>query len=105
MLILDNCDDILIGSSRDKFANLVYSLLNQSRFNLHVIIVSMEKLFLLNSFKHWTVANLSLSASINFLNQLVIPAIDKSYLIAVAKLVEGNPLALKIIGKLLDLLG
>ena len=63
LLILDNCDDILNGSSRDDFVNLIYSLLNhdQSQFNLHVIVVSMEKLFLLNSFKHWTVKNLSIT--------------------------------------------
>ena len=66
----------------------------------------MEKLVLSKfTFKHWTVANLSLSASVNFLNQLIIPVIDESYLIAVAELVEGNPLALKIIGRLLDLYG
>ena len=46
-----------------------------------------------------------MSASVYFLDQLVMPAIDTSYLEAVAELVEGNPLALKIVGKLLNLHG
>ena len=104
LLILDNCDDILVSSSRDSFVDLVYSLISHSH-NLHVIIVSMKKLFLLNSFKYLTVANLSLSASISFLDQLITPVIDNSYMRAVSESVEGNPLALKIIGKLLDFHG
>ena len=104
LLILDNCDDILVSSSRDSFVDLVYSLISRS-YNLHVIIVSMKRLFLLNSFKHLTVANLSLSASISFLDQLITPMIDNSYMRAVSESVEGNPLALKIIGKLLDFHG
>ena len=103
VLILDNCDDILVSTSRDDFIGLIYSLIGQSQ--LHVIIVSTQKLILLESFHYWIVSNLSVSASVYFLDQLIIPAIDTSYLVAVAELVEGNPLALKIVGKLLNLHG
>ena len=103
VLILDNCDDILVSASRDNFINLIYSLIGQSQ--LHVIIVSTQKLILLESFRYWIVSNLSVSASVYFLDQLVMPVIDTSYLVVVAELVEGNPLALKIVGKLLNLHG
>ena len=103
LLILDNCDDILVSASRDDFIGLIYSLIGQSQ--LHVTIVSTQKLILLESFRYWIVSNLSVSASVYFLDQLVIPAIDTSYLVAVAELVEGNPLALKIVGNLLNLHG
>ena len=105
LLILDNCDDILVSTARDDFIGLIYSLIGQSQLN--VIIVSTQKLILLESFHYWKVSNLSLSASVYFLDQLVMPAIDTvtSYLVAVAELVEGNPLALKIVGKLLNLHG
>ena len=103
VLILDNCDDILVSASRDNFINLIYSLIGQSQ--LHVIIVSTQKLILLESFRYWIVSNLSVSASVYFLDQLVMPVINSSYLVAVAELVEGYPLALKIVGKLLNLHG
>jgi archaellum biogenesis ATPase FlaH len=107
VLILDNCDDILqVNTSRDNFISLIYSLIDRSQFNVHVIIVSIKKLTLLEKpFRYWMVSNLSVSASVDFLDQLVTPAIDTSYLVAVAELVEGNPLALKIVGKLLNLHG
>jgi hypothetical protein len=107
VLILDNCDDILqVNTLRDNFISLIYSLIDRSQFNVHVIIVSIKKLTLLEKpFRYWMVSNLSVSASVDFLDQLVTPAIDTSYLVAVAELVEGNPLALKIVGKLLNLHG
>ena len=106
VLILDNCDDILASPYRDKFLRLIYSVISRSQLNLRVIVVSTEKLVLLDyNFKHWMVANLSMPNAVNFLDQLVTPAVDNSYLVEIAELVEGNPLALKIIGKLLDLHG
>ena len=99
ILILDNCDDILASSSRDNLVSLIYSLINRSHFNLHVIIVSTEKLLLLKSFNRWTVPGLSQSASELLLGHFVAPI--SSTALIVTELLEGNPLALKIFGKLL----
>ena len=102
ILILDNCEDILGSSSRDKFISLIDSLITRSQSNLHIITVSSDTQSL-NSFNHWAVANLSLSASVQFLEKMApVNLIDNSYLTAIAELVEGHPLALKIIGKLLN---
>ena len=97
VLILDNCDDILASSSRDEFISIIYSLINQSQFNLRVIVVSMEKL---NDFNSWKVEQLNQSVSVQLLDKLA-PEIVTFDLEEVAELVEGNPLALKAIGKLL----
>ena len=104
VLILDNCDDILITSSRHKFLSLINSLVIKSSFKLHVIIVSRERLLYLDSFDHWTVRELNQSASIQLLDKLA-PAFDNESLREVAELVEGCPLALKVIGQLLHING
>ena len=57
-----------------------------------------------DNFDSWTVSELNQSASVQFLDKIA-PAIDNESLKAVAKLVDGCPLALKIIGQLLHLHG
>ena len=104
VLILDNCDDILITSSHHKFLSLINSLVIKSSFKLHVIIVSRERLLYLDSFDHWTVRELNQSASIQLLDKIA-PAFDNESLREVAELVEGCPLALKVIGQLLHING
>ena len=104
VLILDNCDDILASSSRNEFIDLINSLVPKSQFNLHIVVVSREKLLFLNSFACWTVRELSQSASIQLLDQLA-PAVSHDHLREVAELVQGCPLALKVVGQLLHIHG
>ena len=58
----------------------------------------------MDSFDRWMVRELNQSTSIQLLDKIA-PAIDNESLREVAELVEGCPLALKIIGKLLDIHG
>ena len=104
VLILDNCDDVLASAIRHEFLNLIEMLITKSHFKLHIIIISHEKLFYVDSFDCWMVRELNQSASVELLDKIA-PAIDNESLREVAELVEGCPLALKIIGKLLDIHG
>ena len=79
VLILDNCDDILVTTFRHEFLSLIKSLVIKSNFKLHIIIVSREKLLYLDSFDFWTVGELSQSASVQMLDKLA-PAIDNKSL-------------------------
>ena len=79
-------------------------LVIKSKFKLHIILTSRERVLLLDSFDSWTVRELNQSASVQLLDELV-PAIDNESLTAVAELVEGCPLALKVIGQLLHIHG
>ena len=104
VLILDNCDDILTSTYRREFLSLINSLITKSHFQLHIIIVSRERLLYVDSFDSWMVKELNQSVSVQLLDELA-PAIDKDSLTAVAELVEGCPLALKVIGQLLHIQG
>ena len=104
VLILDNCDDILVGTFRHEFLTLINSLVLKSHFLLHIITVSRERLLYVNSFESWTVGELNQSASVQLLDKLA-PAMDNESLTSVAELVEGCPLALKVIGQLLHIYG
>ena len=98
VLILDNCDDILISEYRQKFLSLISTLVMRSKFKLHniIVIVSQERLLYLDDFDCWTVKELNQSASIEMLDKIA-PAIDNETLRTAAELVEGCPLALKVI--------
>ena len=69
---------------------------------MHIVVVSREILIYVDSFDCWTVRELNQSASIQLLDEIA-PAIDKKTLTAVTELLEGCPLALKIIGQLLHI--
>ena len=103
-LIFDNADFILTGSLRRKFINIVTLLIHHSNFHLHVIIVSQEKLLLLENFNRWTVRQLSQQASVELLNKLA-PDIASNLTTEIAELLQGCPLALKVIGNILNIYG
>ena len=103
-LILDNCDDILSSSARNNFFRQVNSLIESSRHNLHIILVSQEKLILLDWFDSWTVKELNEDASIELLETLA-PGIGYNQAKIVADLVGRCPLALKVVGHLLHRYG
>ena len=104
VLILDNCDDILTSEYRRKFLSFIDALVMRSKFKLHVIIISQEKLLYLDDFDCWTVKELDPPESIEMLDKIA-PAIDNETLRTAAELVEGCPLALKVIGQLLHIHG
>ena len=104
VLILDNCDDILISEYRQEFLSFIDALVMRSKFKLHIIIVSQQRLLYLDDFDCWTVKELNQSASIEMLDKIA-PAIGNETLRAAAELVEGCPLALKVIGQLLHIHG
>ena len=97
VLILDNCDDILISEYRQEFLSFIDALVMRSEFKLHIIMVSQERLLYLDDFDCWTIKELNQSASIEMLDKIA-PAIDNETLQTAAELVEGCPLALKVIG-------
>ena len=106
VLILDNCDDILAFSraSHDNFIGLVKRLVFKSHLNLHIIVVSRERLLLTDHFYSLTVRGLNLEASVALLDKLA-PAIPTDHLTAIAELLDGCPLALKVVGRLLHIYG
>ena len=104
VLILDNCDDILSSLIRDNFISQIDMLIQYSQSNLHIILVSQEKLVLLDWFDRWTVKELSNDSSIELLEKLA-PGIKYSHAKTVAELVGRCPLALKVVGNLLHIYG
>ena len=101
VLILDNCDGILNSRLRDSFINLIKKLPSDK---LKLIVTSQERLFLLDGFESWPVSKLDAKASEELLEQIV-HNISSSDVIALAASVGGCPLALKVIGKLVNISG
>ena len=95
VLIFDNTDDIIANS----FFDLLNLLVHNSKLRLHVIVVSQEKLLLLEQFDRWTVKELSQKASVELLNHLT-SGIDQHELNKIAELLQGCPLAIKVIGNI-----
>ena len=91
-------------ASHDNFIGLVKRLVVKSRHKLHIIVVSSKKLVLTEHFDSFTVKGLELEASVALLDKLA-PAIATDNLTSIAELVDGCPLALKVVGKLLHIYG
>ena len=101
VLILDNCDDIIQSETpREKFIKLLKAMVENSKENLHIVLTSRQQILILDDFESLVIKELSDIASIELLSQLA-PKISKSHSELVASLLEGCPLALKVVGKLL----
>lgn len=101
VLILDNCDDLIFHDlAREKLAQLMNQMLQNSKDQLHIIVTSRQQLYLLDDFESLTIKELNKDASIKLL-QLLAPNISANHSEIVASLVEGCPLALKVVGILL----
>lgn len=59
---------------------------------------------MLENFNQWTVRQLSQQASVEFLNKLA-PDIASNQMTEIAELLQGYPLALKVIGNILNIYG
>lgn len=101
VLILDNCDDIIHNEvPQETFIEFIKAMIKNSNNDLRIIITSRQQIFLLDDFESIVIKELSEAASVELL-VLLSPGIDISHAKQVASLVEGCPLALKVVGKLL----
>lgn len=101
VLILDNCDDIIHSEvPRERLIELIKAMIKNSNYHLHIIITSRQQILLVDDFESVVIKELSEAASVELL-ELLSPRIARSHAEQVAALVEGCPLALKVVGKLL----
>jgi archaellum biogenesis ATPase FlaH len=101
LLILDNCDDIIQSATqRERFIYLLKAMVENSKENLHIILTSRQQILILDDYESLVIKELSDSASIELLSQLA-PKLSQNHSELVASLVEGCPLALKVVGRLL----
>ena len=108
-LIFDNTDVILelsntIFHTTIKFVDLITFLVENSKLYLHILVISREQLLLLEHFDRWIIKELNQIASIELLCKLA-PQINGSQLSMIAELLEGCPIALKVVGNILHLHG
>ena len=104
VLILDNCDGVLKSPFRETFFDQIDKLVYKSRLHLHIIVVSQERLLRIEHFDQWTVRQLTDNASVELLQTLA-PDVERYQLVNIAQLLQGHPLALKIVGRILDIYG
>lgn len=105
VLILDDCDRILESEFRNKFLDTLCELVQLSNHNLHIAVVSIETLRLSMSNCNFTtleVHPISNTSSVKLLRKLVPPETSDEDLYSIADLVEGCPLALRVVGTLLN---
>jgi archaellum biogenesis ATPase FlaH len=101
VLILDNCDDLISHDmAREKLAQLMNQMLKNSKNQLHIIVTSRQQLYILDDFESLTIKELNKEGSVKLL-QLLAPNISANHSEIVSSLVEGCPLALKVVGMLL----
>ena len=101
ILILDNCNEILSNQkTKQTFITLVEKMVLNSHGNLSVIITSRQKLIFLDDFDSLVVSDLSKNASLELLFKLA-PNITTEDAEFVFASVEGCPLALKVVGRVL----
>ena len=102
VLILDNCDDqIYSDKQRQHFIQFMKDVVNLSQNNIYIVLTSRQQLLIADDFKAVSVKELDLNASCELLKASA-PKISAEDSTSIAKLLEGCPLALKVIGKLLN---
>lgn len=101
VLILDNCDDLIYDDvTRENLIELVKLMIQNANNLLHVIITSHQVLYILDDFESLVVKELSKAASARLLSHMA-PNISLLHSEEVVSLLEGCPLALKVVGMLL----
>lgn len=105
-MIFDNADVIHPSTFRTNinFVDLISFLVENSKLHLHILVVSQEQLLLLEHFDRWVVKELNQEASIELLRKLA-PDIAGSQLSTIAELLQGCPIALKVVGNILHIHG
>lgn len=101
VLILDNCNELLNNErTKETLIQLIRRMIENSCGNLFIIVTSRQKLILLDDFDSIVVKELSSNASIQLLSHLA-PNVTEEDAKLVFSVIEGCPLALKVIGKVL----
>ena len=101
VLIFDNCNEILSNSrTKQTFITLVKKMVQNSHGNLSVIITSRQKLVILDDFDSLVVSDLNKNASLELLFKLA-PNISSEDAELIFASIEGCPLALKVVGRVL----
>lgn len=102
LLILDNCDDQIYGDEQQQqFIQLMKELVNLSHNNIHIVLTSRKQLLIADDFDAVSVKELDSNSSRILLKELA-PKISTEDSISIANLLEGCPIALKVIGRLLN---
>ena len=103
LVILDNCDDVL-QSQKVKFQSALDKLVKSSQFYVKVLITSREVVVYVDDFRHYTLHSLNLEASVKLLDLKVNPEVfSQGEREQIANLIGHVPLALHVIGSLLNL--
>ena len=104
LVILDNCDDVL-QAQKVKFQSALDKLVKNSQFYVKVLITSREVVVYVDDFRHYTLHSLNLEASVKLLDLKVNPEVQFSQgeREQIANLTGHVPLALHVIGSLLNL--
>ena len=101
VLILDNCDEVLHSPLRDDFLETIKVISRIPHGNMKIIATSQEKLLLQNNFISLEVRELDQTASVELLSQLAI-GISTHDAMKLADAVGGSPLALRIVGQMIN---
>ena len=98
LLIFDNCDELL-HKNKDPFQILINNLVGQSQF-LKVMLTAKQMTSFLDSFRNFTLRELTLESAANVLQKLS-NSLNRTAALEIAKLVGNVPLALQVVGSLL----
>ena len=102
VLILDNCDDqIDSDKGRQMFIEFLKKIITYSQSNISILLTSRQQLLIIDDFDSWRVKELSLNSSMELLRELA-PGINAEDSNKIINVVEGCPLALKVVGKILN---
>ena len=99
LLIFDNCDELL-HKHKDSFQNFVRNLVRQSQF-LKVVLTAKQMTSFLGSFRNFTLRELSAESASSVLQKLN-NKINRTMALEIARLVGNVPLALQVVGSLLE---
>lgn len=102
ILVLDNCDVQLYSDRKlSDFVNFMREVVRRSQNKVHIIFTSQKQLTINDDFEKVVVKELNQTLSQKLLRELA-PNIKDSDSAKIANFTEGCPLALKVIGKLLN---
>ena len=104
LLLLDNCDSIL-NDDREDFLGLLEDMIKLSNFNLKILLTSQVEIKLVDNFIPVHLEGLHPNDSVKLLNELVQgygAHFEGQDAERIAELVENFPLALKVIGSVLQ---
>ena len=100
LVIFDNCDELL-NNQRDQFNEAIEKFVKQSN-NIKVLVTSREESLFVETSRAVKVDSLSINEACDLLDQKSPGLLSKNEKIAIANLTGSAPLALQIVGSLLN---